>query len=165
MKSLLILSVIILIVGSCHNQTDKKVRKGEPDIYNVTNEDQEMNNAINKAKKSFNEFIIALTKPTKSQIGFCVKVPFPNDNGNEHIWISDVQFDSGKMIGFVGNVPDKIKNLTIGQKITIDKDNISDWMYLDSSVLMGGFTIRVLYSRMSDAEKKQFESENQIIIK
>jgi uncharacterized protein YegJ (DUF2314 family) len=69
------------------------------------------------------------------------------------------------MIGFVGNVPDKIKNLTIGQKITIDQDNISDWMYLDSNILVGGFTVRVLFSRMSDAEKKQFESENQIIIK
>ena len=165
MKNLLVFLAMILIMSSCHNSIDKKVRQVEPDIYNLTSEDKEMNNAIIKAKKSFNEFIIALTKPTKSQNGFSVKVPFKFDNGNEHIWISDVQLDSGKMIGFVGNVPDKIKNLTIGQKITIDKDNISDWMYLDSNVLVGGFTIRVLYSRMSEAEKKQFESENQIIIK
>jgi uncharacterized protein YegJ (DUF2314 family) len=165
MKNLLITLVIVFIVSSCQNSTVKKVRQGEPDIYEVTNEDQEMNYAIIKAKKSFDEFVNALTKPTESQTGFSVKVPFPIENGNEHIWISDVQLDSGKMIGFVGNVPEKVKNLTIGQKITIDKDNISDWMYLDSNVLVGGFTIRVLYSRMTDAEKRQFESENQIIIK
>jgi uncharacterized protein YegJ (DUF2314 family) len=76
-----------------------------------------------------------------------------------------VQLDSGKMFGYVGNVPDKVKNLTLGQKVIIDKDNISDWMYLDSNFLVGGFTIRVLYNKMTDTEKKQFENENKIYIK
>jgi hypothetical protein len=76
MKKLLLFSVIILIISSCHNSINKKVRQGEPDIYKLSNEDQEMNNAINKAKKSINEFVIALKKPSKSQSGFSVKVPF-----------------------------------------------------------------------------------------
>lgn len=144
---------------------DKKTRPGEPDIYQLSSEDIEMNTAIDNAKKSFNDFIKALSNPTKSQNGFSIKVPFSTDNGTEHIWISKVQLDSGKMFGYVGNVPDKVKNLTLGQKVIIDKDNISDWMYLDSNFLVGGFTIRVLYNKMTDTEKKQFENENKIYIK
>jgi hypothetical protein len=43
MKSLLVFSAKILIVSSCHNSINKKVRQGEPDIYNLTSEDKEMN--------------------------------------------------------------------------------------------------------------------------
>jgi uncharacterized protein YegJ (DUF2314 family) len=39
---------------------------------------------------------------------------------------------------------------------TVSKSEISDWFYIDNGKLVGGYTIRVLYSRMSPEEKKDF---------
>ena len=40
----------------------------------------------------------------------------------------------------------------------INKNNISDWMYLDKKILKGGFTIKLLRKRMSSGERAQFDS-------
>jgi uncharacterized protein YegJ (DUF2314 family) len=44
----------------------------------------------------------------------------------------------------------------MGEKVLIDKKDITDWMYLDNNTLKGGYTIRVIYNRMSKEERKKF---------
>jgi uncharacterized protein YegJ (DUF2314 family) len=165
MRDVLTFLIIILISFSCDNSKKKIVRSGDPNIYRLPGNDVDMNNAIYKAKNSFNDFLEALKHPQKDQTGFSVKVQYPTDEGYEHIWISDVKLDSGKIIGYVGNIPNKIKNLIYGQRVIIYENEISDWMYLDSNYLVGGFTIRVLYDKMTEAEKKQYEAETSFKIK
>jgi uncharacterized protein YegJ (DUF2314 family) len=46
-----------------------------------------------------------------------------------------------------------------GEEVRVDPEKISDWMYVDNGVLRGGFTLRVLRSRMSPQEREQFDSE------
>ena len=76
----------------------------------------------------------------------------------EHIWLSNPSFDGTRFSGRVDNEPVDVKNVKMGQTVTAAKDEVSDWFYVENGKLIGGYTIRVLYSRMSSAEKKDFDA-------
>lgn len=157
MKSKILIILIIFCFVSCKN-SDKVERENQPDIYNVEGTDKEMNAAIEIANKTLTDFNAALLNPeieVKS-----LKVKFQNQTDSEHIWLSNVEFKDGKYSGVLDNEPEYITEHKIGDKVNVDSKNISDWMYIDNGKLFGGYTIKVLRNRMSDAEKKQFDSES-----
>ena len=84
------------------------------------------------------------------------------ENGNiEHIWIGNIQkIESGKYIGVIDNLPEKIKSVKLGDTVQIEKKEISDWMYIKKSELHGGYTIRLLRERMTEEERKKFDAES-----
>jgi len=69
-----------------------------------------------------------------------------------------------KYVGIVANLPESIPDVKLGDTISILKNNITDWMYLDNKKLRGGFTIQLLRKRMTKAEKKQFDAQSGFII-
>jgi uncharacterized protein YegJ (DUF2314 family) len=56
--------------------------------------------------------------------------------------LSDVEFAGGRFKGKVDNAPMKIHGLKIGQVVSANPDEISDWAYVDNGKLVGGYTIR-----------------------
>ena len=54
------------------------------------------------------------------------------------------------------NVEEAVK---FGQTVSVKLNEISDWKYLDDKRLIGGYTIRYFYDRMSQDEKKIFLQE------
>jgi uncharacterized protein YegJ (DUF2314 family) len=157
MKSKILITLIIFCFISCKN-SDKVERENQPDIYDVKSTDKEMNAAIEKANQTLTNFNTALLNPeieVKS-----LKVKFQNETDAEHIWLSDIEFKDGKYSGVLDNEPEYITEYKIGDKVNVDSKNISDWMYIDNGKLFGGYTIKVLRNRMSEDEKKQFDSES-----
>ncbi|MBS7230904.1 DUF2314 domain-containing protein [Flavobacterium psychroterrae] len=157
MKSKILITLIIFCFISCKN-SDKVERENQPDIYDVKSTDKEMNAAIEKANQTLTDFNTALLNPeieVKS-----LKVKFQNETDAEHIWLSDIEFKDGKYSGVLDNEPEYITEYKIGDKVNVDSKNISDWMYIDNGKLFGGYTIKVLRNRMSEDEKKQFDSES-----
>ena len=155
---LLFFSICIL---SC-NSNKKIERENEPTIYNVEEDDAEMNKAIEKAKKTIDSFDYAFKNYPKVFTFFSLKKKFEEDGNVEHIWIGNIQGETnGKYVGVIDNLPEKIKNVKLGDTIEIDKKDISDWMYLkNNSELHGGYTIRLLRERMTEDERKKFDAES-----
>ena len=118
-----------------------------------------MNEAIKKSRQTFNDFIDVFQNPKRNQTDFSVKMPFPASNGVEHIWLINIETKKGKLYGQVGNVPDDVTTIKIGDKVEIMQSRISDWFYIQDNTLIGGLTIRVLRDRMAPAEKRQLDSE------
>ena len=54
-----------------------------------------MEKAINEAKAKLPEFKRLLNKPEEGMENFAVKVAFPVDDGNEHMWVSDLEITDG----------------------------------------------------------------------
>jgi uncharacterized protein YegJ (DUF2314 family) len=104
-------------------------------------------------------------KPNYLRVPFIVKKPFKDGEKVEHIWLSDVSFDGTNFRGRVDNEPLDVKNVTLGATATAAKGEISDWSYVDDGKLVGGYTIRVLYARMTRDEKKDFEAHGGFKIK
>ena len=158
MKRPLVL-VFVLTSFISLGQTTKTQREGQPDIYNTTDEDEEMNEAIKKSRQTFDSFLTNFKNQKRNQTNFSVKMPFPTKDGAEHIWLVNIESKDGKLFGQVDNLPENVTNIKLGDKIEIDRNKISDWFYIESNKLIGGLTIRVLRDRMTPDEKKQFDQE------
>lgn len=159
------LKIIVLFVAFitiCCKNSNKIVRENEPTIYSVESNDKEMNEAIKKANQTLSDFNRILSNP-KIEVK-ALKVKFETPKGTEHIWLSFVEYKNGKYSGVLDNLPEYITEYKIGDKIEIDNNKISDWMYIENGKLFGGYTIKLLRNRMTESEKKQFDAENGIKI-
>lgn len=149
----------LFFLGSCHdNSSDKVERQGEPTIYIVQDSNQEMNDAIDSARKSIDKFKIALLSGNSDFSDFNLKVHFNYPGGDEHIWLVNVTYKNNEYYGIVNNVPEFTKEVKLGDIIKINEDNISDWMYFDKRKLRGGYTIKALRSKMSQSERQKLDS-------
>jgi len=158
------LLILLGLAGCNNNQTTKTEREGEQTIYSVTDNDTEMNEAINTANQTLDKFNLALMSSNLDFKYFALKTRFKTPNGGEHIWVSNISLKDNKYYGVVANLPKSTTDVKIGDTIQIVNDNISDWMYIDNQKLCGGFTIRLLRKRMTEPERKQFDAENGLII-
>jgi uncharacterized protein YegJ (DUF2314 family) len=155
-----VLCVMVALAGCDSKKPEAEIvrREGQPDYSRVPDQDQEMEKAVQKARESVGTFIAALGAPTAQQTSFTVKKPFKDGDKVEHIWLSNPSFDGTKFSGRVDNEPVDVKNVKLGETALVAKDEISDWFYVDKGKLVGGYTIRVLYSKMSPEEKKDFDA-------
>ena len=131
----------------------------EPDYYQVPNEHAAMHQAVVEARRTVGKFVHALKHPASGQTDFEVKKPFVQGTEVEHVWLSDVQFTGGRFHGRVDNTPRKIHDLKVGQVVSVNPNEISDWVYIDNGRLVGGYTIRAHYNELTPAQKKEFDRE------
>lgn len=163
MKKTFILIILFTII-SC-KKSDKIERENQPTIYNVENQDAEMNKVIIKAKETLPEFYKALESRNPNHEAFAVKMHFKINNDGEHIWINGLFKQNGEYFGVVDNLPEFTKEVKQGDTIKIDSSRVSDWMYLDNGELKGGYTIRLLRNRMSEEERTEFDKTSGMVIK
>ena len=159
MKRILVSMLVIFLTGSCDNRKMMKTeREKEPTIYSTPSDDGEMNHAIAHAKGTLDEFDKAFRSNKFDSGTFALKVEFPTETGSEHIWATSIRIENGSYYGIVDNLPNSTTQVKPGEKIKLDIKNISDWMYADNGVLRGGYTIRLIRSRMTKEEKKDFDA-------
>jgi uncharacterized protein YegJ (DUF2314 family) len=168
MKNLQIKTLFLFLticILSC-NSNKKIERENEPTIYNVEENDVEMNRAIEKAKQTIDSFDNAFKNNSRVFTFFGLKKKFEENGNVEHIWIGNIQgIEKGKYVGVIDNLPEKIKAVKLGDTVQIDRKEISDWMYIKNSELHGGYTIRLLRERMTEDERKKFDAESGMKIK
>lgn len=168
MKPFLVALFFALTLAGCRSKTESDAPvastssaqpQAAPPIVRVAAKDPQMEKAIADARQSVGKFIVALQSPTAKQSGFSVKKPFKTAQGVEHIWLSEVSFDGQKFKGRVANAPARVKGVKLGDAATVGKNEISDWYYLDSGKLIGGQSIRLLYSRLPPRAQKIFDAQ------
>lgn len=119
-----------------------------------------MNQAIEKARDSFEQFIDIYQKQNPSEYGFTVKYPFLlEDESHEHMWVSELEINDGSIIGILNNDPVYTDKVKYGDSIKMNPAIISDWMYYRDGKLQGGYTIKVLLAQMSKRERKKMEKQ------
>lgn len=159
MQTKFLILIAILCLASCKD-SNKIEREGEPTIYGVKSEDEEMNAAILQANETLDDFKKGLLDPTADS--HALKVKFSNEKGIEHMWIGDIVYKDGQYSGILNNEPEYITEYKSGDKIEVDASKISDWMYLVNGKLHGGYTLRVLRDRMTEEERKQLDEESEM---
>lgn len=127
-------------------------------ITRISSGDAAMNAASAKARATLKQFLAALKAPKKGQENFGVKKRFPvGKEGGEHMWLGDIAYDGLVLRGTLINRPVHLKNVHYGDRVVIHPNEVSDWLYSDNGKMVGGYTMRVLHSRLSPGEKKRFE--------
>jgi uncharacterized protein YegJ (DUF2314 family) len=157
MKSKLILTLVcsLFAVGnltSCsrhHSEDDKTI--------SVSSDDAEMNAAIAKARASLPDFWQIYEKPEHGESGFSLKVKITDKEQAEHFWVVDIERKDGKIFGTINNDPDIVKNVKLGDRITVNEPDISDWLYLRNGKIVGNYTLRALFKEMSKDEVEKYK--------
>jgi uncharacterized protein YegJ (DUF2314 family) len=152
---------VLTVDGKAANVVGQEIAKGGAGstYYQVPSDHAAMRRAVHEARRTVKKFIVALRHPAPGQTDFEVKKPFIQGNEVEHIWLSDVQFVGNRFQGRVDNQPRKIRGLKLGQLVSVNPDEISDWLYVDNGRLVGGYTVRVHYSELSPEQKQEFDRE------
>ena len=133
---------------------------GDANMYTVNDDDMQLEHAVKHARRTVGQFITALQNPPPNSRDFQVKKLFIAKDGTaEHIWLADVKFTGNRFVGIVDNKPNKIPGLKIGDRHSVNPDEVTDWSYVENGKLVGGYTIRVLFAEMSSDEKQQFEKQ------
>lgn len=120
-------------------------------------DDPKLQAALTKARSTVETIISALKAPKPTQASFQVKKAFEDAGMTEHIWLSDVTIDGDQFSGTIGNDPQHVKNVKFGQKATVAKSEISDWMFIDDGKLVGGYSILAMRESMTPAERSSFD--------
>ena len=151
MKRLVALAMAILAVAvGC--------RKSDDAVVKVKAEDSEMNAAISAAQASITNFMAVFLNPQTNQQYFLVKGRFTAGRVVEHIWVADLRYDGGVFHGVIANEPEGISGLRFKQPVKVQLGQISDWMFVQDGKLVGGFTSRVLRTRMTAQQRRELDA-------
>ena len=122
-------------------------------VIDFSNGDPEMAAAQEKARAALPTFWKAFEHPGPGEEGFALKVAVPvGGNNTEHIWMVDIQRQGGKITGVAGNVPRDATRMRPGERVEIQEDHISDWVFMRAGKIVGNETMRPALKRMPAKE-------------
>jgi len=139
---------IALLLCSCGRDPETLVRGGY--------DEKEMDAAIARARSEVDVFIVRLEKQDGSD--FAVKAPIKDGDDVEHFWLTDVTYRDGAFEGLIGNEPGTVRNVKLGQKWKLPKQEISDWMFMKGDKMHGNYTLRPLLRTMSKSEAAKWRA-------
>ena len=120
------------------------------------NEDVEREAAFRQARETLDSFIqkVEVSQPNRSLIAVKVRFFLP-DGSTQDLWVDRISYGDGSFHGTMGDDIPTLK-LSVDDKITIKRDDIVDWMIVENGKLIGGYTIRLAFQRMTPEEKQRF---------
>jgi uncharacterized protein YegJ (DUF2314 family) len=123
----------------------------------VPRNDPDMEDAYQEARRTIARFIQLLKEPTPTQSYSALKIRISGQDQDEYIWISGTTYDGLMFTGIVSG-SDLPLPLKPGDKCRIRADGIYDWMIVDNGKLVGGYTIRVMRSKMTIENRERFDA-------
>ena len=156
----LILLIFILCLSGC--SLIRSYISGEPDnLMGVEKENEVMNAAISQAQETLPYFITSFQQMKYDPSDYSIKVviPYGSKGAAEYIWVNKLTYVDDHFEGIVDNEPVYLKDLELGDTISVEMESITDWMILGETEFYGGYTIFALRSLMSEEERKEFDEE------
>ncbi len=132
-----------------------KKSSGYDNVITITEEDSQLDEAIQKARDSLPSFIKVLQEPKVKGRNFMIKACFVEKSFSEHIWISDITLKDDIFHGMITNEPKFIRRLRLRQPVKINRDKVTDWVIEEKGKSQGAFTTAVLQGRTSGNAKTE----------
>lgn len=132
---------------------------GPPGYTSVNDNDRAIERAVRNAHRSLGFFTAALNAKKPDDKSFEIKKAFVDGKTVEHLWIGNLTFDGKNFRGRINNKPLDVSTVRLGQKVAVSPGEISDWMFVKHGKLIGGYTTRILYARLSPQDRAEFNKE------
>jgi len=156
-----------LAFAGCSRPEDSRVEMrdavaGNHSIIDFEDDDAQMNAAMEQARSTLNEFERRLSNPPATQTEIGLKGRFQSGKIVEHMWVGDITLAGDGYHGRLKNDPDHLPSLVYGQAVVVPRASVSDWFAVDAGKLVGGYTMRVIRSRLSPEDRIRFDAENSV---
>ncbi|MEN8115199.1 MAG: DUF2314 domain-containing protein [Actinomycetota bacterium] len=155
----LAIAAVLLLASGCADRGAEAAVRHSPgsDVYDVPAGDPTMNAAISQAQATLDEFAKVLHAPRATQREFWLKVVLTDGRDYKHVWLAEPFVTDTEVGGIICNDVEWVSGHELGQPVTLGRDRLADWVYVDRDVLQGGFTIRVLREKMSGSERAEYD--------
>lgn len=123
-------------------------RDGNPPVYHWDGDDSELNAAIEKARSRVGWVIMRLQEHIGPNTYLSIKFQLFDEKGNsEHVWIRDVVWREGKFFGSLDNEPFELNGWKLGDEVSVEPEEITDWILIEDGRVEGNFTYDILVRR------------------
>jgi uncharacterized protein YegJ (DUF2314 family) len=109
----------------------------------VLKENLELAKAIEAARTSLPQFIESFRHPARNQSAFQLKVAFEAGDLAEEIWITHLKLEGNRASGLIATA-NSLPGFHLGDRVSFDLRQVTDWMYTEDFGMVGGFTTRAL---------------------
>lgn len=101
--------------------------------------------AIRKAKKNFPAFLESFRQRKLNNYEFYIKSRYSDGKETEHMWFIVDSLKKESLIGILDNVPLKLKNIKLNDKLEMGFNEIEDWViYKDDSIVAGNYIAKTI---------------------
>jgi uncharacterized protein YegJ (DUF2314 family) len=161
-----------------------EIRSAEPGVplfANLSEADPVVVEAMNEAKRTFLQFLDALSKMRFSQASYWVKVPFIDRSDIRqqalvrtvetaaeyhsrptcHLWLSVNSILDDLIFCTVAEAPEALQ-LTNGTSFVVASDSIEDWMINQDGTVYGGFSLQVIRRSLRKDGQLKFDAHTGI---
>ena len=118
------------------------------EVEMVDADDPLMNQAIEHARATLDEFLSLAAHPPAGASNFKLKVIVRDKSRTEHFWVTPFRISSNAFSGTLANDPKVVTNVKGGQRIRFTREDVSDWGYEKDGHQIGSFTVCVLFKKM-----------------
>jgi uncharacterized protein YegJ (DUF2314 family) len=141
---------LVWVVG-CSKEADQPST-----LTKFEKEDAGMNAAIEQARGTVETFITRVGQPATERDMVNVKIAMRTETGgSEHFWCDSVTYENGVFSANIANEPGS-RLYKFGQRVEAKQRELSDWMFVENGKLVGGYTLRYMYSLMPESKKQEF---------
>lgn len=156
---------LMLLCAGCARSTSDSEPPPDADVTDVSENDVEMNRAMQQARDTIQDFVERLKAPPAKDQTIRLEASFEGGGNTEYIWLRDVAYGDGSFSGTVGDAPVDTREVKEGDRVTVPLERVTDWMVIDGKRLVaGGYTVRVLRERMSPEERKAYDEEHDLVV-
>ena len=122
------------------------LRQAPARITKAKADDAALAAAAAEARERLPEFMKAFANARKGQ-GFGVKKRFEVEGKIEHMWVTVTKIDGPIFHGWLSNDPQVIRSMKLRDPVSLNSDEVEDWIYTNGRENVGGFQAKVLTSR------------------
>lgn len=109
--------------------------------------DEALKAAQDEAQRQWPEFV-AGWNDRHPEAKCAVKAPFRDGKHVEHMWVEVLAIDDDSVSGEINNDPQRVRNVRIGQYVTVPLQEVEDWIIAEpSGKLRGGFSVNTLMGK------------------
>lgn len=126
--------------------------RAEDQVIDFARDDAEMNAAIDKARAALPEFWARFADPAANEGDFSLKLGISDDVGTEHFWCGEIEGNAKSATCVISNEPVNVHTVAYGERVAVDPEIISDWLYYRDGRIVGGETIRVILPHLDKKE-------------
>ena len=159
----LLIATLVLGAASLPTSAQPSASKaGADDLVFMGDEEPAMKRAFERARASLDEFLLKVKARPPGLSAFSVKVGVRQGKDVEYFWINDFAEVGEFFEGEIGNTPQMVKTVKLGQRYRFTKGEIVDWLYIDrpQRKMVGNFTYCALLAKESkkeaEAARKRF---------
>lgn len=124
----------------------------EDSVVQFATDDAEMNAAIELARSTLPEFWDRFASPAANETDFSLKLGISDGTQTEHFWCGEIAGTARSATCVISNEPVNVFTVAYGERVAVDPDVISDWLYYRDDKIVGAQTLRVMLPHL---EKKE----------